>query len=83
MHPRLNDILQVIRYSNNIEIMISKDIIYGNSERFKEQKEAYNKLLHDTELFIFEENYVKNDEIPYLKISIIRRQDKWIWKTKH
>ena len=76
MHPRMNDILQLIRYSDEIEIMIRKDIIHGQLECFKEQREAYNKLLKDNELFIFEEDYIKNDKIPFLKLTIAMRQDK-------
>lgn len=72
----MNNILQLIRYSDEIEIMIRKNIILGDMDCFKEQREAYNKLLKDNELFIFEEDYIKNDKIPFLKISIIRRQDK-------
>ena len=81
--PRMNDILQLIRYSTEIEIMIRKDLLYEENEYFKTQREAYNKLLNDNQLFIFEENYITNDMMPYLKITIIRRQDKWISKTKH
>ena len=76
MHPRMNDILQLIRFSTEIEIMIRKDIIHGQLECFKEQREAYNKLLKDNELFIFEENYIIDDNIPCLKITIVRGQDK-------
>lgn len=75
MNQRIDNLKEVIRYGTEIEIMIRKDIIHGDSDYFKEQREAYNNLLNDNQLFIFEQDYINHEGTIYSNITITR-QDK-------
>lgn len=76
MSNRIDNLKELIRYGTEIEIMIRKDIIHRDGDYFKEQREAYNNLLNDDQLFIFEQDYIDHEGTIYSKITVTMRQDK-------
>lgn len=73
MSQRIDNLKELIRYSDEIEIMIRKNIIHGDGDYFKEQREAYNNLLNDDQIFVFEQDYINHDGTIYSNITVIMR----------